>query len=283
MSNRNSKKTFALLTIPANEKLLEILTFNDAEIISDNKYSGKDFMEDASNFLLDLKAKNLEGVILDFYCHNDSDFLLKIRQYFFEFCESKIILFRLVYQNVIFTSMLLYHSDLDFNPDDTVYSIWIKKDNFVSYKLEESTLYFITEMKISDDFADNEEYDKLLDCENPKFLVLGSQLSDVRLKKLKDRFKAQKTKVMFCTYEDCLKKSASHYLSRFIRAKDWRWNFKLSDSTNPKEGSLGFPRRRKTNNFLLRPWFYIPVITAVMLAIIFSLLLSNSPTELSGK
>uniref|UniRef100_A0A914Y1X6 Uncharacterized protein n=1 Tax=Panagrolaimus superbus TaxID=310955 RepID=A0A914Y1X6_9BILA len=136
-------------------------------------------------------------------------------------------------------------------------------------------------MKISDDFADNEEYDKLLDCENPKFLVLGSQLSDVRLKKLKDRFKAQKTKVMFCTYEDCLKKSASHYLSRFIRAKDWRWNFKLSDSTNPKEGSLGFPRRRKTNNFLLRPWFYIPVITAVMFAIIFSLLLSNSPTELS--
>uniref|UniRef100_A0AC34FNF2 Uncharacterized protein n=1 Tax=Panagrolaimus sp. ES5 TaxID=591445 RepID=A0AC34FNF2_9BILA len=229
MSNRNQKKTFALLTLPTDEKILEILTFNDAEIISDNKYSGKDFMEDASNFLLDLKAKNLE----------------------------------------------------DFNPEDTVYSIWIKKDNFVSYKLEESTLYFINEMKITDDFAENEEFDKLLDCENPKFLVLGSQLSDVRLKQLKERFKAQKTKVMYCTYEDCLKKSASHYLSRFIRAKDWRWNFKLSASTNPKERVPAFPRNRRSNNVFRQPYFYIAILAAIIFAFVISSLLSNSSPELS--
>uniref|UniRef100_A0A914PDA1 PIR Superfamily Protein n=1 Tax=Panagrolaimus davidi TaxID=227884 RepID=A0A914PDA1_9BILA len=179
MSNR--KKTFALLTVPSSEKVLEILTFNDAEIILRNKYFGKDFMEDASNYLLDLKknSKNLEDVILDFCCHENPEFLHEIRKYSSEFCENKVILFRLVYQNIIFTSMLLFHYNMDFNPEDTVYSIWIK--NYISYKLENSTLYFINEMKIDDNFMENEKYDSLFDCENPpKFLVHGSLASDSR-------------------------------------------------------------------------------------------------------
>uniref|UniRef100_A0AC35GF72 Uncharacterized protein n=1 Tax=Panagrolaimus sp. PS1159 TaxID=55785 RepID=A0AC35GF72_9BILA len=136
-------------------------------------------------------------------------------------------------------------------------------------------------MKIEDDFMENKEYDNLLDCKNPsKFLVLGSLVSDTRLKQLKDRFKASKTKVMYCTYEDCLKKSASHYLSRFIRAKEWRWNFKLNDSTVPEmDVRHEFLKRKKLNKaFILKT-----IIACIFLAIFVAFYSSNSPTELSGR
>uniref|UniRef100_A0A914PK96 Uncharacterized protein n=1 Tax=Panagrolaimus davidi TaxID=227884 RepID=A0A914PK96_9BILA len=109
----NLKKTYALLTVSSNEKELEILTFNDAEIILGNKYSGKDFMEDASNYLLDLKnSKTLEGVILDFYCHENPEFLHEIRRCFSEFCEIKVILFRLVLKIDLKVNKFAYHVSL---------------------------------------------------------------------------------------------------------------------------------------------------------------------------
>uniref|UniRef100_A0AC34FML7 Uncharacterized protein n=1 Tax=Panagrolaimus sp. ES5 TaxID=591445 RepID=A0AC34FML7_9BILA len=223
MYQKSSKKAYAFITFTnSTDKTIEIWNVTDAKI-DINKFDGNKLFDEAFNYLLEVKKKNLEGIFFDLFEHENAEFMFKVRKEFMEFCRIKKILYRWIFRDILFSTMLLFFSEGDFKTEDTVITLFLKNDDFIFHKCRDGYLSQIDRIKAADKKFEK-KYDEIVHVKEPKFVVMGSTTV---LKDVKKQLKAKDVLMVKNTFLECLQKSAGYLLSQMLRSQKSRWNFKV--------------------------------------------------------
>uniref|UniRef100_A0A914ZAX5 Uncharacterized protein n=1 Tax=Panagrolaimus superbus TaxID=310955 RepID=A0A914ZAX5_9BILA len=220
---KSNKKAYAFVTFTnSTEKSIEIWNVTDARI-DINKFDGDKFFDDACNYLLEMKKKNLEGIFFDLFEHENAEYLFNVRKDFLEFCRVKKILYRWIFRDILFSTMLLFFSEGDFKTEDTVITLWLKNDDFIFHRYRNGYLTQIERIKANDKKFEK-KYDEIIHIKDPKFVVMGSTTV---LKDVKKQMKAKDVLMVKNTFLECLQKSAAYLFGQMLRSQKSRWNFKV--------------------------------------------------------
>uniref|UniRef100_A0AC34FRZ1 Uncharacterized protein n=1 Tax=Panagrolaimus sp. ES5 TaxID=591445 RepID=A0AC34FRZ1_9BILA len=219
------KKAYAFITFTnSKNKFIEIWNITDTNI-DVNEFCGDKAFNNACEYLLEMKKKNLEGIIFDLFEHENSEFVIKLRKKFMKFGNENGILYRWIFRDILFTTMLLHLSKLDFKPEDTVLILWAKNDDVIFHRHKNGYITQMDRIKISDGKIES-KMDEIIEVKDPKYVVMG--LSEVLTGinyQLQQKFKDVST--VNYSFAECLQKSVTSLFDQMLSSQKSRWNFKV--------------------------------------------------------